>query len=201
MRNSIETIIAELRSLILDKIKDSCGFSSEEVTERDFARHRGSAKKDFQAWESVLFRKSKIDIFLTFETSKSSDPAYQKINLHGNTFYVRLFIYDTLRIDYQTSTKKACDCLLGKISENGIYGITKVSEINRKPAKDNKKTVGHVLNLYIKNTNKDWSILSPDQIEKASDDLVDKVVATLKDLLPVAKYYADNREKLLSEKN
>ena len=201
MPNSMEETINKLRDLILSKVEKSYGFSSDNIPDKKCAENAawGKGKKDSDSWESLLLERDTIKIFLKYDIGRKFSDA-QKIILHGNEFgAVRLVVYDELEIDIQTSKKKACDCLFGKISENGIYGITEVQERNRKNKSGTKK-VGHVLDLYIKNTNEDGSILSPDQTGKASAELVEKIVATVKDRLPVAKYYADYREDLLSGK-
>lgn len=200
MKKTIEA----LRSLILGKAN-----LVSDIEEHEFAQHPGRGdraddpKKDKRTWESYLWKKNNISIILSFNQGNlNRDFDLQSIQLQGYPFKtIRLFIYDCnpRPADVKITPQKLFEKLSGSPSlqkKNTSYCI----EPSAGKEEFAPTQLGHALDLYIKNTGKDWNILSSDQLEKASADLVDKVVATLKDLLPVAKYYADNREDLLSGK-
>ena len=199
--SAMKETIQNLRKLVLQKM-GPCNnrFSSDEVKKNLFAKHPNNQKRDSDTWESYLYKLNKIFIILSFNVGKCHDPALQTITLNGNNFLsVSLFIYDNNPIDIQTSKRNACNRLIEKINEvrssNGIYDImTKPERIIRNQEQETKK-VGHVLDLYIRNTGNTWDI---GQDLNSADALVGKVAAALNDLLPVAQFYADNWENLLS---
>lgn len=201
----MQKTIEALRTLILKK----ANLVAADVDEHEFAQHPGRGdraddpKNDMKTWESYLWKKNNVSIILSFNQSNlNNDFDLQSIKFQGYPFRtIRLFIYDDN--PRPAVVKITPQALVDKLSgwpslqkKNTSYCI----EPSAGREEFAPTQLGHALDLYIKNTNEDWSILSPDQIEKASADLVDKVVTTLNDLLPVAKYYADNREDLLSGK-
>ena len=136
------------------------------------------------------------DSLLSFNKRRQNSKTLPAIILHGHEFRsVSLFIYDFTSIGINSSKQDACTALEEFLNKgNSCYEITEVTErIINDPAQRETKLVGHVMNLTIRNEGKIWDIgpnMSKDQIEKATADLVDKVVKTLQDLLPVAEHYA-----------
>ena len=201
----MQKTIEALRTLILKK----ANLVAADVDEHEFAQHPGRGdraddpKNDMKTWESFLWKKNNVSIILSFNQSNlNKDFDLQSIKFQGYPFRtIRLFIYDdnprpaVVKITPQALVDK----LSGRPSlqkKNTSYCI----EPSAGKEEFAPTQSGHALNLYIKNTGKDWSIPNPNQLEKASAELVEKIVATVKDLLPVAEYYADNREDLLSGK-
>ena len=195
-----ETITA-LRNLILDNIGSStCGFSSDNIPAGKCAENTawGNEQQESDPWSSLLFQRDKICIYLKYDRGADIEDA-QQITLHGNEFgAVRLALVDwekTADFNVRITKQKLFNELGDRLPRGRrIYEIETTT-------RNFRKSLGHVLVLCIRNTGTPWNIganLNPNQLKEASADLADKVVATLKDLLPVAKYYADNREALLS---
>lgn len=193
MPDSIEKTILYLRSRILQEMKQCTGKFSTDIPIKKQAKNTTGKKN---TWESLLFERDTIGIYLKFDIGARLDDA-QKITLHGNEFgAVRLALYDREKSENFSIKIRKRDLFnkLGKLLSN--EEIYRIENCNR----NFQTLLGHVLVLHIKDTGKNWSIPNTDQLEKASADLVEKVVATLKHLLPVAEFYADNRDRLLAGK-
>lgn len=213
-----ETIVA-LRFHIMNELKNAMadqyhGFSplTEETDDNEFGGHTGLSHKDDEKtssdhfpWRSVLLSRKepqsadkKIDIFLQYQPMETSitfnNP--QGITLCGHPFCaVRILIYDCSQLpdDLRITNHDALvEVLSQKLPrQHADYCV----ETNNK--KIRRKVIGHALDLYIRDTGEEWNIDLEKNIDNASDKLAEKVVSVLKDLLPVAEYYFNNREALL----
>ena len=189
MRKTLET----LRNRILKEMSsaDNCGFSSDDVDAREYAKKPGPGSP---TWESYLYKGEKLLVILSFDAGRSNSE--RKIKLNGRRFgTVRLFLYDLTSISVQDSKQRACDALLGEFPKKDIYRAEKIHE-SRKNNRSGAKTVGHVLDLFIEESGNLSGILDLDRGEEATARFVKKVAGALKGVLHAAGDYVNRREEL-----
>ena len=199
MRRTIEA----LRTGILGQLK-----LDTDVPEQEWARHprinesADDPRQDGKTWESWLYNQDDILIVLSFNVRNlNADFNLQPITLHGHSFRtVRVFIYDmNKRPDVVGITpQQLVDALIKKlpIQKDSIYSIERTAGDSFSPVQ-----LGHVLDLYIRNTGETWDIgpnLTEEKFQAASARITARIAAALNDLLPVAKYYAENRDNILA---
>lgn len=202
----MRTMIEGLRTRILESAKLN---SPNPIDKDDYAKHPGyrfpvdDPNNDMRTWESYLWRRKDVFIVLSFnQRNLNAECNLQSITLQGHHFpAIRLFIYDfdSAPANVRITPQDLVDKLSNKLSlqnNKTPYCI----ELSDGRATFGATQLGHVLDLYIRNTNRPWNIPSVDQIGNTATDLVDKVVATWKALLPVAEYYANNREAILARR-
>lgn len=202
MREMIETlrerILAEARNLV----------PADEIEEQKFARHPGRGDRadepgnDGHTWESYLWKRDKVLVVLSYNVKNlNGDFNLQSITMEGHRFNtVRLFIFDDnpRPANVGITPQQLVDRLRREYpalpGENASYFV----EPSARRAEFRPTQTGHVLDLYVRDTGHNWTIPTIGQIDQVAPDLAEKVKAMLDALLPVAEFYADNREALLA---
>ena len=208
--------ISQLRELIVAQIrKEQIDFRFADFTPNEpeiggsFVRHPTKTNRadnpgdDGKTWDCTLFERNHIGVILSFNVARlNSQLPLHDITLCGHVFRtVRLFIYDNKPAP-RGMVLTAPQQLVNRL-RNHFFNEERAAYYVEPDAgrAEFANVVGHIIDLYIRGTNTGWNIgagLTSDQLLTASTGLVANVKAALRDLLPAAQYYVNNRNRVLS---